>query len=169
MYWKKRHLLVCTAVHCQQKGAMDVAGLLRLQVIRQQLDAEVLVNNCGTIDLCDIGPNIVVYPDNIIYSGVQKDDIKDIIAFLKGGPVVERLLLNRDTPAEARRREFYRAAVADGGALSAEAFTALAQDHGYNEGWIAEQQRRGFIAQKTDADESRIITVTKKARERYGV
>src|SRR6266498_3956214 len=77
MYWMNKHVLVCTASHCAQKGANDVAGRLRLEMIRKGLDAQILVNNCGTIDLCDIGPNIVVYPDNIIYSGVTVKDIPE--------------------------------------------------------------------------------------------
>ena len=91
MYWTKKHVLVCTASHCNQKGAMDVVGRLRLDVLRKGLDNDILVNNCGTIDLCDCGPNIVVYPDNVIYSGVTVKDLPEIVEHLRGGPVVERL------------------------------------------------------------------------------
>src|SRR3954451_8691564 len=100
MYWTKRHALVCTASHCSQKGAMDVVGKLRLGVVRQGLDDEILINNCGTIDLCDIGPNIAVYPDNVILSGVTVKDVPEVIAYLAGGPAPERLILNSETPAE---------------------------------------------------------------------
>src|ERR671917_395797 len=91
MYWVRKHVLVCTASHCAQKGANDVAGRLRLEVIRRGLDSEVLVNNCGTIDLCDIGPNVVEH--------------------LRGGPPVARLLLDRSSPEEEARRALYRSAV----------------------------------------------------------
>ena len=170
MYWTKKHVLVCTANHCAQKGANDVAGRLRLDVIRRGLDVDVLVNNCGTIDLCDIGPNIVVYPDNVIYSGVRLNDLPEIIEHLKGGPVVERLVLGRSTPAEAARRGLYGAAVEPDPTRPATDFVALANEHGFDEGWIAEQQRRGFLARKPAANgEAETITVTKKARSRYGV
>src|SRR6476646_1087145 len=106
MYWTKRHVVVCTAVHCNQKGAMDVIGKLRLGVMRQGLDDEILINNCGTIDLCDIGPNMVVYPDNVILSGVTTNDIPEVIDYLKGGEVPDRLVLNSATPAEANRQAF---------------------------------------------------------------
>src|SRR3712207_8812590 len=111
MYWTKKHVLVCTASHCAQKGANDVAGRLRLDILRRGLDVDILVNNCGTIDLCDIGPNVVVYPDNVIYSGVTVKDLPDIVEHLKGGPVVERLRLDKDAPAEQARHRFYAAAV----------------------------------------------------------
>ncbi len=170
MYWTKKHVLVCTASHCAQKGANDVAGRLRLDVIRRGLDAEILVNNCGTIDLCDIGPNIVVYPDNIIYRGVTVKDIPDIVEHLRGGPVVERLLLGPQAPEEQTRRECYLAAVSAGDNMPASEFERLASQFGFDAAWIAEQQRRGFIARKPAAEgEGDTIGVTKKARTRYGV
>jgi (2Fe-2S) ferredoxin len=170
MYWTKKHVLVCTASHCAQKGANDVAGRLRLDVIRRGLDSKILVNNCGTIDLCDIGPNLVVYPDNIIYCGVTVKDIPEIVAHLRGGPVVERLLLGADTPDELARREFYRQAVTPDATRPVAEFARLAGNHGFDGAWIAEQQRRGFIARKPAADGSGdAISVTKKARTRYGV
>lgn len=149
---------------------MDVVGRLRLEVIRKGLDTEVLVNNCGTIDLCDIGPNMVIYPDNVIYHGVTVKDLPEIIEHLKGGPVVERLVLNAQTPSERARHDFYAAAVAGGATQPAEAFIGLAEAHGRDTAWVAEQQRRGFIARKPGVDGGpETITVTKKARTRYSV
>jgi (2Fe-2S) ferredoxin len=170
MYWTKKHVLVCTASHCAQKGANDVAGRLRLDVIRRGLDTEILVNNCGTIDLCDIGPNIVVYPDNLIYRGVTVKDIPDVVASLTGGPIVERPLLGPQTPEEQHRRDFYRAAVSPDPTKPTEEFERLAAQYGFDSSWLAEQQRRGFIARKPAQDGgSETIGVTKKARGRYGV
>jgi (2Fe-2S) ferredoxin len=168
MYWTKRHVLVCTASHCAQKGANDVIGKLRLEIVRRGLDAEILVNNCGTIDLCDIGPNMVVYPDNLIYRGVTVKDLPDIIEFLKGGPVVERLVVGPGAPEEEARRACYREAVSGEETLSAGRFMEIAAAHGFDEGWIAEQQRRGFIARKP-SESGEIISVTKKARDRYSL
>jgi hypothetical protein len=46
----------------------------------------------------------------------------------------------------------------------------MAARHDLDEAWVAEQQRRGFIARKPATDETvETITVTKKARARYGV
>lgn len=167
MYWTKRHVLVCTASHCAQKGANDVIGRLRLEIVRRGLDAEILVNNCGTIDLCDIGPNMVVYPDNVILHGVTVKDLPDVVEYLKGGPVVERLVLRPTEGSEQRRRVFYEAAVA-AEPLTSDAFGALAAEHGFDTAWVGEQQRRGFVARKP-GEAGEVITVTKKARDRYEV
>ena len=170
MYWTKKHVLVCTASHCNQKGAMDVVGRLRLDIVRKGLDTDILVNNCGTIDLCDCGPNIVVYPDNVIYSGVTVKDLPEIVEHLKGGPVVERLVMSPTTPAESNRHDFYAEAVAVAGGMAPEAGLALATERGLDQGWIDEQLRRGFMARKPDREsgEDR-LQVTKKARTRYSV
>ncbi|HEY8447380.1 MAG TPA: (2Fe-2S) ferredoxin domain-containing protein [Thermomicrobiales bacterium] len=170
MYWLKKHVLVCTSSHCSQKGANDVLSRLRLEIVRRKLDAEILINNCGTVDLCDIGPNVIVYPDNIIYRGVTVKDIPDILTHLTGGPVVERLVLDPHSPDEEARRAFYRDAVTPEPTRPASEFADLAAKHGLDEAWITEQQRRGFIARKPDPEggEER-ISVTSKARKRYGV
>ncbi|MGI8642987.1 MAG: (2Fe-2S) ferredoxin domain-containing protein [Thermomicrobiales bacterium] len=170
MYWTKKHVLVCTAIHCQKKGAMDVAGRLRLDVIRKGLDTEILVNNCGTIDLCDIGPNIVIYPDNIIYRGVTVKDIPDIVEYLQGGPPVERLILSPEGTEERSRHDFYLHAVEPEATRASTEFEVLASQHGFDAAWVAEQQSRGFIARKPGGDgQPETITVTKKARARYRV
>lgn len=172
MYRTSHHVLACTAAHCTAKGANDVIMLLRREVMKRGLDKEILVNNCGTIDLCDIGPNIVVYPDNVIYSGVTKADVPELVTAITEGRVLERLALNADTPAERARHDVYAAVVAESSTatLAAERFLALAAAHGLDAAWAGEQQRRGFIARKPATDDTpETITVTSKARGRYGV
>jgi (2Fe-2S) ferredoxin len=168
MYWNRKHVLICTASHCMQKGANAVAGRLRIELKRKGLDSDVLANTCDSIDLCDIGPNIVVYPDGIIYRGVQTRDIPDIIESLReGGTPVERLILTRDSEDEVARREFYEEATRTE-TIPADEFLSLAQQRGWDDKWVAEQARRGFIARK-EVDGQPVITVTSKARNRYGI
>src|SRR5918994_3852361 len=153
MYRTTKHVLACTASHCTSKGANDVLMLLRREVMKRGLDKEILVNNCGTIDLCDIGPNIVVYPDNVIYSSVTKADVAELVDALAAGTVVERLVLNPETAAERARHDFYAAAVDPEPMLPAEDFTLLAAKHGFDDAWIGEQARRGFIARKPGVED----------------
>lgn len=168
MYWNRKHVLICTASHCMQKGANNVAGRLRIELKRRGIDTDVLVNTCDSIDLCDIGPNIVVYPEQMIYSHVQVSDLKEIIEHLQGGEPVERLALTPETPEESERERFYRAVVEHGDTLAAGQFAEIADEHGYDDAWIAEQARRGFIARK-DADGVPTVTVTTKALLRYRI
>lgn len=170
MYWTEHHVLCCTASHCTQKGANDVVMQLRREVLKRGLDNRILVNNCGTIDLCDIGPNIVVYPEGTIYSGVSPKDVKELVDAIERGDRLERLVLAPETEAEAARRAFYADMVALGDAPPADDVAALAARHAMPDGWLDEQARRGFVARKPGADGGpATVSVTKKARDRYRV
>lgn len=170
MHWFDRHVLVCTGNHCLQKGANPVINRLRFEFMRRKLNHTMHLNTCGTIDLCDCGPNMVIYPDNIVYSGVHESDIPDIIKHLQGGPVVERLLLTADTPAEQKRHAFYAALRERGNSLPEAETTALVAEQDLGDGWIAEQLRRGFMAKKPDKEtgEDR-YSLTTMAAKRYGL
>lgn len=169
MYWTKRHVLICNASHCVSKGSNDVAGRLRLEIIRRKLDAEILINNCGTIDLCDIGPNVVVYPDNVILSGVTLKDVSRVADFLAGGEIPTDLALSSTAESERKRGALFAEAVSRPTASDEADFLELANRHGFDQAWMTEQARRGFIARKPDSEGVARISVTSKARNRYGL
>jgi (2Fe-2S) ferredoxin len=152
------------------KGANDVVGRLRLDIVRKGLDAEIMINNCNTIDLCDIGPNVIVYPDNIIYRGVTVKDLPEIVESLRNDTVVERLLLNATTPEEQARKAFYIDLLAATEPLTDDAVNALVAQHQYDDTWLNEQMRRGFLAKKVDKETGdSFFQVTKKSRVRYSI
>jgi (2Fe-2S) ferredoxin len=52
----------------------------------------VLVTPSGCIGPCSTGPNILVYPEGILYNNVSKADVNQIFdEHLLGGKPVERL------------------------------------------------------------------------------
>ena len=62
--------------------------------IRDRLKGKgkIRINKAGCMDRCDEGPVIVVYPEEVWYSYVDKEDIEEIIQeHLVHGRVVERL------------------------------------------------------------------------------
>ncbi len=53
------------------------------------------INTAGCLDRCEFGPVLVVYPEEIWYSYLDRKDIDEIIEqHLTNGRVVERLLLS---------------------------------------------------------------------------
>jgi len=99
------HVFVCDqrkpegAPCCSANGSPKVVERLRAEVVRQGLADRVQVTTCGSLGLCDRGPNMVVYPDGIWYSGVKPDDVAEIVSeHLARGQVVARLA-NRDEAA----------------------------------------------------------------------
>lgn len=168
MYWTQKHVLVCTASHCAQKGSNELIGRLRLEIVRKKLDTEILINNCGTIDLCDIGPNVIIYPDNIILSGVSAKDVPALVRYLLGEGDPPGEITGAETPAELVRRRFYRAALECGDRCPPARMEMLAIEVGLDDKWLDEQVRRGFMARKPDpATDEPAYTVTKKALDRY--
>jgi (2Fe-2S) ferredoxin/precorrin-6B methylase 2 len=77
---------------CSARGSLAVIEALRREVAHQGLLDTVQVTACGSIGLCERGPNLVVYPDGIFYSGVQPSDVPEIVhEHLGRGRLVERL------------------------------------------------------------------------------
>jgi (2Fe-2S) ferredoxin len=151
-----------------KKGSSTVAGRLRIELKRRGLDHRIMCNTCDSIELCDMGPNMVVYPDGIIYRNVQVSDLREIIQHLEGGPPVERLMISADSPDELNRRNLFVTAVQRSGSLPYEEFAALAAEHDLDETWISEQKARGFIAFK-DVDGDCVVSVTSKTTMRYRI
>jgi (2Fe-2S) ferredoxin len=79
---------------CALRGAQAMRDYAKQRVKELGLAGrgQVRVNNAGCLDRCDEGPCIVVYPEGIWYTYVDKDDIDEIIQehLLRGRPV-ERL------------------------------------------------------------------------------
>ena len=66
------------------KGAIKEAGL--------QKQGGVRVNSAGCLNRCAEGPAIVVYPEAVWYTYVDREDIDEIIEqHLKAGQIVGRL------------------------------------------------------------------------------
>lgn len=77
---------------CAARGSGKTLLALRREVAAQGLADEVQVTACGSIGLCERGPNMVVYPEGTWYSGVTPADVPEIVAsHLREGRPVARL------------------------------------------------------------------------------
>jgi (2Fe-2S) ferredoxin/ubiquinone/menaquinone biosynthesis C-methylase UbiE len=74
---------------------------LRREVVAQGLANAVQITTCGSLGLCERGPNMVVYPEGVWYSGVRAEDVPEIVDshFRQGRPVSR--LVNTDAAALA--------------------------------------------------------------------
>jgi len=56
------------------------------------ISGEVMVSNTGCLGLCEKGPIVVVYPDNVWYGNVTQADVARIVEeHLQADSVVEEL------------------------------------------------------------------------------
>ncbi|MGO9255363.1 MAG: methyltransferase [Bryobacteraceae bacterium] len=86
---------------CGARGSGQVLEALRREVDARGLEDEVQVTACGSLGLCEHGPNLVVYPEGIWYSGVTPADVPEIVrSHSQEGTPVERLA--RPDPAVLR-------------------------------------------------------------------
>lgn len=77
---------------CSARGSVRVIEALRREVAAAGLAEEVQVTTCGSLGLCTRGPNMVVYPEGVWYSGVRIEDVPEIVReHFAGGRVVQRL------------------------------------------------------------------------------
>jgi (2Fe-2S) ferredoxin/ubiquinone/menaquinone biosynthesis C-methylase UbiE len=84
---------------CSARGSAATIDALRKAVAARGLMDEVQVTTCGSLGLCERGPNMVVYPEGVWYSAVTPDDVVEIVeSHFRQGRVVERLV-NRDAVA----------------------------------------------------------------------
>ena len=84
---------------CGARGAAKVIEALREEVAAQGLSHDVQITACGSIGLCERGPNMIVYPEGTWYSSVTPQDVAEIVrTHFQAGRVVERLA-NKDVAA----------------------------------------------------------------------
>ena len=80
-----------------ERGCAEVGETFWFEMQERNLFGRFAVTNTGCFGPCGLGPNILVYPDGVMYTGVTKEDVSAIIEeHLLGGQPVERLLAPAD-------------------------------------------------------------------------
>jgi (2Fe-2S) ferredoxin len=81
---------------CARHGAAGLQAYAKERVKALGLSGagQVRINKAGCLDRCAEGPCLVVYPEGVWYTAVDRSDIDEIIdSHLVGGQPVERLRL----------------------------------------------------------------------------
>lgn len=95
-----KHIFICTSSRpngqqkgfCHTKIGVEVMMKFMEEIEDRDLAGEVFINNTGCFGICEKGPIVVVYPDNIWYGSVTPDDVEEILdTHIENGIVVERL------------------------------------------------------------------------------
>lgn len=98
----KKHIFICTSSRvngkpkgfCNAKSAPELVGTFMDEIEERGLGSEVFVSNTGCFALCEKGPIVVVYPDNVWYGAVSPDNVEEIMdEHIEGGNPVNRLEL----------------------------------------------------------------------------
>ncbi len=93
-----KHIFVCASFRvsgepqgvCHKKGSVSLLQYLEQELADRGL-AGVAVSSTGCLKVCDRGPAMVVYPDNVWYGKVENEEaIDEIIDAIENGTVAEK-------------------------------------------------------------------------------
>jgi (2Fe-2S) ferredoxin len=96
----QRHVFVCSQQRpgghprgsCAAKGASPLLQAFWAELQKRQAYDKVAITYSGCLGPCEHGPNVLVYPEGVLYSGVSTADVAEIFdSHLEGGRPVERL------------------------------------------------------------------------------
>ena len=100
MSYYKHHVFFCCnqrkngEASCNDHGSSDMRAYAKDRVKALGLSGpdNVRINQAGCLDRCELGPVMVVYPNETWYTYVDRADIDEIVEeHLRHGRVVERL------------------------------------------------------------------------------
>ena len=103
----KHHVFICENERdeghqrgcCKNKGSQDLRIYLKARIKELKLNGKgkIRINSASCLDRCELGPVIVIYPEECWYSPQNKTDIDEILqSHLLDGNIVERLRLRRN-------------------------------------------------------------------------
>ena len=82
----RRMVFVCTNVReedgrpaCGLRGSEKICEALKEEVKKRGLKGKVRALKSGCMDLCEAGPNVMIFPDGILHSGVTAGDVPTLI------------------------------------------------------------------------------------------
>lgn len=102
MAYYQYHVFFCTNSRetgeqcCEQCNASAIRAYAKDRIKKLGLSGEgkVRINSAGCLDRCELGPVLVVYPEETWYSYIDRSDVDEIIdRHLLKGEIVERLLI----------------------------------------------------------------------------
>lgn len=101
MYYKK-HIFICTnqrtagaRASCGEEQGLQLVAAFKKQINDRGLSVGIRVQKAGCLDVCELGPSVVVYPEGVFYGGVQIQDVQEIVTeHLENDRIVSRLVMD---------------------------------------------------------------------------
>ncbi|MFX1494525.1 MAG: NADH-ubiquinone oxidoreductase-F iron-sulfur binding region domain-containing protein [Promethearchaeota archaeon] len=90
---KRRDILICRGTGCNSLNAQGVNDELEDLIKKSNLNDFVNIKKTGCHGFCQVGPTLIIKPDNIMYVVQQPKDMKDVVEqHLKRDKIVKKLL-----------------------------------------------------------------------------
>lgn len=83
----KKHLFICTNMKlggdsCAQKESEDIVNKLKGKLREENLWDEIKVTKSGCLGPCSEGISATLYPDNLLITQINKNDIEALYSLL---------------------------------------------------------------------------------------
>ena len=101
-----KHIFICVndrgsdsqRESCAKCGGVDIRMKFVKLINEHGLKGIVRANKSGCLDACELGPAVVIYPDDVWYTNVQLDDVDEIFqSNIMNHKPVKRLVANQNT------------------------------------------------------------------------
>jgi (2Fe-2S) ferredoxin len=96
-----KHIFICTNDKdapkkcCGSQHGMALTDAFKEALKARGLHTQMRAQRAGCLDVCGLGPAMVVYPEGVFYGNVQLGDVDEIIEkHLIGNEIVERLKID---------------------------------------------------------------------------
>ena len=91
--YKEREIFICRGTGCNSSSATEIHDILLKLIQEHDLSNFVKVKLTGCHGFCQVGPIMIVRPENVMYVKMQINDIEKIVEqHFKQNKIIERLL-----------------------------------------------------------------------------
>ena len=109
----KAHVFVCTNERepghprgcCKEKGSVDLRDYMKAKAKELGIK-NIRINNAGCLDRCELGPNMVIYPEGVWYRASNFEEVDEVLQkhLIEGGRVERLMLKPGDDPPKAKAK-----------------------------------------------------------------
>jgi len=98
----QKHIFICTnqrpegsRVCCGEERGLALTAAFKKAIKDRGLNTGMRAQKAGCFDICEQGPNVIIYPDGTCYGKVQLSDVEEIVSeHLENNRIVERLVID---------------------------------------------------------------------------
>ncbi len=98
----EKHIFICTnqrapgeRICCGEALGLELTAAFKKAIKDRKLNIKMRAQKAGCFDICEYGPNVIVYPEGVYYGKVGLADVAEIVEeHLVNNRPVERLLIN---------------------------------------------------------------------------
>lgn len=103
---ERMQIVICGGESCQNDKSLELKDAIENMIEEKKLSDDIIVHATGCFGLCEKGPIIAIYPDEVFYEHVKLKDIQEIIeSHIINQIVVERLKI-QDPITQKRLKGF---------------------------------------------------------------